>query len=96
MHDKLDFYDLVHELRYGKARHSPPAVMRSALASASSNSATDMTSTQKRAKRKAAMTLAELDERNNKLHEQLFGELQKENEHKATFKELFRSFIEKT
>lgn len=69
--------------------------MCSELTGASSDNDTDMTSTGILAKLKAEMTLVELDERNNKRHGQILDELQKGNEYKATFNELFGSFIEK-
>lgn len=59
LYDKPEFYDIIQELEFNKARHNPPAILSTAILGYGADDVTKMTSSKKRKKREKDLTLAE-------------------------------------
>lgn len=96
LYDKPEFFDIIHELEYDRARHHPPAVMSTAdLGGGDGQDGVKMTSTKKRKKQEKALSLEDFAERSDRQFEALISEVRASNAQRARSNDLFEMLINK-
>lgn len=90
LYDKPDFYDKMHELESGNARHDPPSLL-----SSDGNSTASGTSSRKKAKLSHREMLSNLIESQKDRHDDLLDAIKQSNEERAKTRSILEKIVEK-